>query len=184
MDIFNKQITISLNTPLLIVFILFILSLLVAIVFLVIKLRKETVYKPKYGFLGKSLYPVVTVLLLMLGIVVTGVSMNENKIFELRAQKQIDADIFSYVLNKTEGQTLISFNLTPFIDNKVWGNSGDEFDIYWDLKGPKEYNFVELNKTNLNRSGVQAEVAPGKYKIHITVVFEDSVYIFSKEETF
>ena len=45
-------------------------------------------------------------------------------------------------------------------------------------------NFVELKKSNEERSGIQAEVVPGIYKVSITLVFEDSVYIFSKEEAF
>jgi hypothetical protein len=184
MDFLNNQITISLNTPFLIVIIFFILSLVVAVIFLVVRLRKETIYKPKYGFLGKSLYPIVTVALLVVGLVTTGLSMNEQKIFELKAQKQIEAEIYTNVLDDKGDSVYIDIKTTPFVDSKVWGNVGDEFDIYWDLKGPKEYNFVELKKTNETRSGIQTEIVPGKYKVSITVVFEDSVYIFSKEATF
>ena len=184
MDFLNNQITISLNTPLLIIIVFFILSLLGAIIFLVIKLRKATVYKPKYGFLGKSLYPVVTVALLVVGLTMTGLSMNDQKIFELKAQKKINAEIFTNVLDKKVDTTFIDIKATPFVDSKVWGNTGDDFDIYWDLKGPKEYNFTELKKNNNERSDIQTEVLPGTYKVSLTVVFEDSVYIFSKEVVF
>jgi hypothetical protein len=184
MEFLNNQIVISLNTPLLIIIILFFLSLVTAIVFLIIKLRKATIYKPKYGFLGKSLYPVVTIVLMIVGIGMTGVSMNENKIFELKAQKQIQAEIFSTILESGIDQKLVNLRTTPIVDNKIWGKTGDKFDIYWDLKGPKEYNFVELRKSNDERSSVQSEIIPGDYKILITIVFEDSVYIFSKEVVF
>lgn len=184
MDFLNNQITISLNTPLLIIIIFFILSLLGALVFLIIKLRRATVYKPKYGFLGKSLYPIVTVALLVVGLAMTGLSMNDQKIFELKAQKQISVEIFTNVLEEKIDTTFIDIKATPFVDSKVWGKTGDNFDIYWDLKGPKEYNFTELQKNNNERSSIQTEVLPGTYKISITVVFEDSVYIFSKEVVF
>jgi hypothetical protein len=184
MDFFNNQVVISLNTPLLILIVLFVLSLLFAIIFLIRKLRKATIYKPKFGFLGKSLYPVVTVALLVVGLGITGLSMNENKIFELKAQKQIQADIYSNILEQKADFTLIDIKAIPYVDGRFWGNTGDKFDIYWDLKGPKEYNFTELRKTNDDRSGIQTEVIPGNYKISITVVFEDSVYIFSKDVLF
>jgi hypothetical protein len=184
MDFLNNQITISLNTPLLILIIFFFLSLLVAIIFLIVRLKKETQYKPTYGFLGKSLYPVVTVALLVVGLVMTGLSMNNEKIFELKAHKQIQAEIFTNILDQKPTETFVDIKTTPMVDEKVWGKTGDKFDIYWDLKGPKEYNFVELGVSNEKRSGIQTIILPGTYQISITIVFEDSVYIFSKEATF
>jgi len=184
MDFLNGNVTISLNTSLLIIISLVILSLLVAVVFLVIKLKKETQYKPKYGFLGKTLYPAVTVALLVTGLVMTGISMNDQKIFEIKAQKQIASEIYTNILQKGVGEDLINLKATPSVDDKIWGQFGDKFDIYWDLQGPKEYSFIELKKTNEDRSGLQVYVVPGEYKVSITIVFEDSVYIFSKEEVF
>jgi hypothetical protein len=184
MDILNNQITLSVGTPVLILIGFVLLAIFGVIVYLAVRLRKATHLQPKYGFLGKSLYPVVTVMLLGAGIVMAIVSINSDKIFQLKAQKQVQAEIFTNILIKDPVEYYIDLKAVPTVEGKIWGPEGSTYDIYWTLSGKKDYKFVELSKSNEDRSGVQTYVLPGSYKISLSVIFEDNVYTFSKDVTF
>ena len=184
MDLLNNQITLSVSTPVLILIGLSLAVIIGVIVYLAVRLRKATHLQPKYGFLGKSLYPVVTIMLLGTGIIMGIITINSDKIFRLEAQKQVQAEIFTNILNKETFESYISLKAVPTVDGKIWGSEGSKYDFYWKLSGKEEYNFVELAKSNEERSGLQAYVLPGNYKISLSVIFEDNVYTFSKDVTF
>jgi len=184
MDSLSNQISISLSTPVIIILAIVLLFILALIIYLSVKLRKATQLQPKYGFLGKSLYPLVTVVLLGVGIVMAVVAINNDKIFQLKAQKQLQAEIFTNTLVKNGPEYYIDIKAVPTVEGKIWGKEGEKFDIYWSLRGTKDYNFVELGKSNDERSGIQEYVEPGTYKVTVTVIYQEAVYTFTKDVTF
>lgn len=184
MDILNNQILISLSMPTLIIIGIIFLIFSAVLIYLAVKLRRVTHLQPKYGFLGKSLYPVVTIMLLGIGSTMAIISINNDKIFELRAQKQVQTEIFTYTLTADGPTYLVDLKAVPTVEGKIWGKEGDKFDIYWTLEGIKDYSFVELAKSNEERSGIQDYILPGNYKITVTIIYEEAIYTFSKEATF
>lgn len=188
MDLLNQQISFSFSTASIVLIGVGALLVIGIIIFLAIKLRKtQNALKPKYGFLGKSLYAVMTVVVLGGGLVIGVLSvMNNDKVFEVQAKKNLQADIVVNELLEENGYTYISFKLDPIIEGVIWGKETDRITIYWTFSGEngETYSFLEQDKSSADKSGLQKYIKNGNYKITVNVVYETNTYSFTKDASF
>jgi hypothetical protein len=132
--------------------------------------RLKEAAKPKYGFLGKPLLPVLTAALLFGGFGVTflaqqgpGTSVNEEAKVELKVKTE--------VLEFTDTQAIVAFSVTPSVDGVEWGlKPGDTIDIYWNITGPKNLSEYELGLSINKRGGFTKTLPRGNYKVTVNTV--------------
>lgn len=187
MNLFDQQVTLSVNSVILIIVAIVFVALIATIVVLALRQRKlKKSLQPKYGFLGKSLYATLTVLVLGGGLIFGVLSIRDGQVFNVEAKKQMVIDVISNPLI-TEGENVfISLKAIPTVEGSVWGNTGDQFTIYWNLEGNngETYSFIEEAKSNIDRSGIQKYVVTGDYQITVNIIFEGSTYTFTKQASF
>lgn len=187
MNLFNQQITLSINSVILIIAAIVVLLLIGVIVFLLVKQRKaQKSLQPKYGFLGKSLYATLTVLILGGGLIFGVLSLRESKVFDVEAKKTMSVDIMTNKLLTDGDYTYIDLKMIPTVDGEVWGKSGDQFTVYWTLNGDngETYTYIEQNKNDTERSGLQKYFLKGNYDITVVVIFDNTTYTFTKQASF
>jgi hypothetical protein len=186
MDLFNKQITLNINSTLFLIITGVVVLVVILLVVLIIRNKRHVNTKPKYGFLGKSLYGLLSVALLSASLIFTIGSINNEQIFEIQAKKTLQADIFTNVLLQDSGKIYVDFKAIPTVDGKVWGTNGARFDIYWTFTGSngQTYSYIETARSGSNRSGLQKYFEPGSYRINVAIVFENETYTFTKDTSF
>ncbi len=187
MNLFDQQVTLSVNSVVLIITAVVILGLIATVIFLIIRQNKlKKSLQPKYGFLGRSLYATLTVLVLGGGLIFGLLSIRDGQVFNIEAKKHMTADLLTNSLLKEGEYTYVSFKAVPTVDGLVWGKTGDQFTIYWTFEGDngESYSFIEEARSNNERSGLQKYLVAGSYKVTVNIIFEGSTYTFSKTATF
>ena len=158
-----------------------ILAILLMVISLIKKVRSlET---PKYGFLGKPLYTLVS--LALMGLTVYFVSYNfiQPNNFDIKAEKNVSVQFVINKVKETSLETTVDFKLLPTIDNVLWGPTGTKLDIYWNVTGPMKFDEFELGKNASNPSGFQKVLKKGKYQLKVRVVFDNEIFTFTEEKT-
>jgi hypothetical protein len=188
MNLFDQQVTLSVNSVVLIAAIVAVLLLIAIIIFLIVRNHKQQVaIRPKYGFLGKSLYAMLTVAVLAGGLVIGILSVtNENNVFQVQAKKTMSADIVLNSLLQQNGNTYVDFKVVPMVGGKTWGQQGDNFTIYWTFTGAsgETYSYMETNKNSNSPSDLQEYFTSDSYHITVNIVFQDNTYTFTKDSIF
>lgn len=187
MNLFDQQVTLSVNSVVLIIVAVILLALVATVIFLIVKQRKlKKELKPSYGFLGRSLYAALTVLVLGGGVVFGVLSLKDGQVFDVEAKKQMVADVITNPLLQENGYTYVSIKVIPTVEGKVWGDTGDMFTIYWTFEGDngEVYSFIEEEISDANRSGLQRYLEDGNYKVTVNIIFEGSTYTFTKQANF
>ncbi len=165
-------------TPVVLVFALMVVS--VVLVFYVIHLRNRlnNFENPKYGFLGKNLYPLIGFITLGTVIIFASFGAFTPETPDSKADLQVDGKISAQVVSQTYALVNVDLNFVPYVSGNAWGSSGDEFDIYWELVGKKTYTKHELQKSQTNPSGVSISLPKDNYNVKITVVYKEKTYKF------
>jgi len=178
----NKNYSFTLNGITLTIIIgLFVLGLALIIVY-ISRLEKKAKYyeKPKYGFLGKPIYPVVVVALLLGSIAVINLSLPQNKVVNIRAEKVVEANITGTIIGVSKEKQIIEFKLEPYVDNSVWGSDTDTFDILWNVRGKESFDMFEFEKSRVNISSFSKLLPKGEYEVKATVIYDGKSYNFQE----
>jgi hypothetical protein len=188
MELLNQNIEISLNSVVFIFLLLLFILLSIFFVIRIIKNRRSVTERTtsNSGFLGRSLYSLILLAFLSLGIVFGVMAINSKDIFNIEATRDINADIYTNVLLIDGNNIYVDFKLVPSIGNNIWGEDGDEFDIYWSFvrKDGLNYSFIENDRSKEQKSSIQKYFPSGIYDITVTVVFEADSFTFTKEVRF
>ena len=187
MGILEEDISININ----ILFFLSLISffLLLSIIF-IFKLRSSSftkmINKTNSGFLGKSLYSLISVAVIGIGIVFGILAINSQDIIQIEAKRTVTGEIYTNNLLTDGDYSYIDFKLTPSVEGKVWGDAGSTFDIYWSFikDDGDSFSYIENSKTVDDRSGMQEYFPEGSYEITVTVVYEGRSYTFTKQAIF
>lgn len=186
MDILQRDINININ----IIFFLFVLFFfLILSIIVIFKLRSNNKMSNKTftGFSLKSLYSLLTVVALAIGLVFGILAINSQDILQIEAIRTVTAEIYTNNLLVDGNEAYIDFKITPSVEGQVWGEPGDTFDIYWAFKsedGEEDYSFIEKNKSVQDRSGMQKYFQRGSYEVNVTVLYESRSYTFTKLAVF
>ncbi len=188
MNLLNQEISLSFNSVVFFTIVTVIVVLLVLSTVMFLRMRKtQSINKPKYGFLGKSLYGVMLVVLLSGSLVIAVVSTTSDAgIFQINANKTLAADIIIAPLMKENGSTYVDFKVVPSVQGDIWADNGDLFTVYWSFTGQagQNYTYLEQNVSSKNLSGLQKYFKDDNYKVTVVIVYEDNSYTFNKEVTF
>lgn len=187
MDFFTQQITLNINSTLFFVIAGIIILVVVLLIVLIFHNRRSSASpRKKFGFLGKSIYGLLSFCMVFAGLIFAVASLNNDKVFEIQAKKTLQADIITNKLLVDNGKVYVDFKAIPTVDGKVWGSDGSKFNIYWTFLSEQgqSYTYFESGKSNENRSGLQKYFDTGIYKINISIVFENNTYSFTKDTSF
>lgn len=141
------------------------------------KLRQ--VQAPKFGFLGKPIYPLVAVLMLAGSLFFFNYAAPDQEVINIKASRDVSVEIVTQVTNKVGTLSNVNFQAIPTVDNQIWGETGETFDFIWNITGETEYSKVELNKNATDVSGFTTLLEPGDYQVDLTLVFEGKSYEFT-----
>lgn len=130
--------------------------------------------KPKYGFLGKPLLTFMAVALTVGGLTLSqyardySVSDNSKLSIEIKYQSRPSTEVGKYI---------VSLNAIPSLNNKPWGGkTNNYFDVYWSILHAENdevaFSDYERGIYEGSQGGIEAELAPGMYKVGVGVIFE------------
>lgn len=164
--------------PLAVVFVLMIA--LVVLVLYVIHLRSklDNFENPRYGFLGKNLYPLIGLITLGSVVIFAGFGVLSPETQDTQADIKIDGKISAQVTSQTLALVNVQFSFVPHVSGKAWGETGDNFDIYWEMIGKEKYTKVEAQKSLTNPSGFDMSLPRDTYQVKITVIYKGKAYKF------
>lgn len=176
----NADITLSnlgLNNTTLIAIAVVNLVLVLGLVFYVFKQNHriaelEIAAKPKYGFLGKPLFSMFAMLLLVGGFGVTYFASQSFPDSSVSDGTKVDLELVIEPGALTTAGREVSFHVIPSIDGIRWGGAKVyKFDAYWTITGVKVYSEPDLDLT-IDKTGGFKKVLPlGIYKVKVDVVY-------------
>lgn len=144
--------------------------------------KLEDRLKPKYGFLGKPLYSIFGVMVLVGGFAVTYYASGNIAPVQTLADKNLEVRMQFQIGQKTEGTTPVHFSLTPIVDSSEWGTIEDEyvFDAFWTITSfvPAQDDSFKITQPEISLTrqlpgGFTKKLASGTYKIKVVLVFDD-----------
>ena len=165
---------------------LVIISVIVTLVLYIfhLKSRLNNFENPRYGFLGKNIYPLIgfitlgsIILFAMYGSVAPTPS-------DTQADVTIDGEISANVNSQTMALVNVNLGFVPYVSGKPWGTSGDTFDSYWDIQGKESFTKYELSRSASNPSNFDLSIPKDSYKIEITLVYREKSYTFEDRITY
>ncbi|MFQ5492817.1 MAG: hypothetical protein ACE5DX_01510 [Candidatus Dojkabacteria bacterium] len=180
-DFFSTEFSFSLTGFALIGVGVFTLISFVAIVYYVNHLihRIRTLEKPKYGFLGKSLYSVIALAVMVGGLGLFSYSFTIQQDFEIQATKTVTAQITADITKRGDTESIVEFEALPFVNNSQYGGNG-QFDIFWNILGPESFDYFEFERAISSPSGFSQILDNGAYEIKVLIVFEGKSYNFTE----
>lgn len=176
-EFLNQQFTFSINGLALAGILIFALISFISILSYINHLlrRIRSLETPKYGFLGKPLYTLVLMLVMVGGLGFFGYSFTQQQDFQISAKKVITSQIGAEVVSEQASTVTVHFSATPYINGTAWGgNDTDSFDIYWNIRGPQAIDRFEVARTRVNPGGFNTTLPKGEYTINLLIVYEGS----------
>jgi len=176
----NLEFTNSLIIIISIIIAIFIIGLIIYIIHL--KKRIHTLKTPKYGFLGKSLYPIMVVGLLV-GTLYFITTQEPKDIVTINANKNVTFDIKTDYIQIAEKDVTVNLSLNIVLYGEDWRleKNTDSVDIYWNIIGPTNVSRVEIGKNKDNKSGFDIKLAKGDYIINTTIIYGKEEYKYSEK---
>jgi hypothetical protein len=184
MDFFSREFSFTINGLALVGVGVFSVISLFTIAYYISHLlsRIRELERPKYGFLGKPVYTLAAILIMISGLGFFGYSFTQQQNFEIQAQKVVNAQIVTTVVTKGKDTSIVAFKATPFVDGSAYGNiDAYTFDIYWNIIGAQNTDKFEFGKNIAQQSGFNLTLKNGKYDIKTLIVFQGKSYSFSQK---
>lgn len=134
---------------------------------------------PKYGFLGKTIYPVIGMVLLSSVLFIAGYGIISPETPDIQAEFTVDGKINATVTSRTLALVNSELKFTPYVNGQPWGSINDTFDIYWKISGPVDIEEFELGTSKFNQSEIMISVPKGIYSVDITVIYQGESFEFN-----
>lgn len=163
-----------------------VVTIIVTLVLYIIHLKSKlnNFENPRYGFLGKNIYPLIGFITLgsiLLFAMYGSVAPTPS---DTQADVTIDGEISATVKSQTMALVNVNFEFVPYVSGKPWGTSGDTFDIYWNIKGKENFTKYELARSASNPSNFDLSIPKDSYKVEITLVYKEKSYNFEDRITY
>lgn len=133
----------------------------------------EDELKPRYGFLGKPIYSLMVVALMLGGFGVTFLvkqNVTDNSVSE---EKMLEIKVTADVISTQDNAVKVKFKAIPWVDGVEWG--GDQttnvFSFYWSITGPQDVSEFESKISRTNPSGFELTLLPGAYDVRVDAVY-------------
>jgi hypothetical protein len=139
---------------------------------------------PKYGFLGKNIYPLIGFITLGSIILFAFYGSVAPTPSDTQADVTVDGQINATLKSQTVALVNVNFSFTPYVSGKPWGATGDNFDIYWDIEGKEKYTKYELSRSSVNPSNFTMSLPKDTYDVKITLVYNEKTYSFQDRITY
>ncbi len=135
----------------------------------ILKLKEEV--RPKYGFLGKPILPVLIAAFLVGSFSLTYYVQQNNQNISVGNEAKVELVVKTEVLEVTPDSATVKFSLTPLVDNLEWGfKPGDSIEVYWNINGPKVVSEFEVG-LNINKKGGFIKTLPrGDYQVTVNTL--------------
>lgn len=165
---------------------LVIVAVIVTLVLYIVHLKSKlnNFENPRYGFLGKNIYPLIGFITLGSIILFALYGSIASTPTDTQADITIDGEINATLKSQTLALVNVNFRFTPYVSGKPWGTSGDSFDIYWDIEGKETFTKYELLRSATNPSNFTLTLPKDTYNIKITLVYDDKTYEFEDSITY
>lgn len=147
----------------------------VTIYIITLKKKLNGYEEPRYGFLGKSIYPVISLLVLAGAITFTTLGPVDSTSTDIQASKEVSGTISTTLLDQSFETATVLFEFTPTINDIEWGTEAESFDVYWKITGGESFEQYEFLKSRSNPSSFQRELKKGNYNVQVTLVYRDEV---------
>jgi len=134
--------------------------------------------QPKYGFLGKPLYSVLALAVLVGGVGLTWYNLSHGtEQVTVQADESVKVDV-TYEVKETETGKQLLLNVIPTYKGIAWGGqSAYKFDAFWTIKSTsKTWTEVEPELDINDVGGISIPVSSGSYTVDVDVVFEERVW--------
>lgn len=159
------------------------ISLTIVVVVLVLyvihlKNKLNNFENPRYGFLGKSIYPMIGFIGMGMVLVFATFGVVSPDVENTQAEFQIDGKISAQVQSQSLTKVDVRLSFEPHVNGKSWGEINDTFDIYWHITGPVSIDKTEILSSKFQPSGFNTELKKGNYTIEITVVYQGETFKF------
>lgn len=139
--------------------------------------------KPNYGFLGKPIYPIAATFLVTALVLFSSVKFDTQKTIDVKADTQFDVEVSQSVLSTAGDTATVALSAMPIVEGKEWGDEGDVFDIYWNIRGAENIDRYEFIVTKSNPSGLELTLPKGSYNINFTIVYRGRSFVVTKPLT-
>jgi len=183
MDFISREFTFTVNGLALVGIAVFAVISLFTIFYYISHLlsRIRRLETPKYGFLGKPLFTLVGMLVMVAGLGFFSYSFTQQQNFQIQAEKVVTAQLAAKVIESGDTTSLVEISTVPHVDGLPWGgNVSNKFDIYWNLTGAEIKEKFEFSKTLEQPSGYTTFLKRGEYTVKALIVFEGKSYSFSR----
>jgi hypothetical protein len=157
-----------------------ILSLITVVVILF--RQNQYLKRPKFGFLGKPLYMIVLVVVTVSSIYF--VNTRTTNPTDITANIEVAIDFNSQVISSNINTVSVKLSSLPKINNVAWGKLEEPITLYWNIKGPKNYTFIEYELTPTNRGGIIKDIEKGEYQIDLLMIYKGKSYNTTKKISF
>lgn len=174
-----QQLTTSANLPWVLIITFVGMAMMTMVVLLIHQQRTinhlEAKLRPKYGFLGKPLYSIFGVMVLIGGFAVSYYAGSNIAPVQTLADKNVQVIINTRLGSRENGLTSVTFGMIPVVDNGQWGTVEDEyvFDVFWTITGPQTISQPEISLTRLSPGGFVKRLPSGTYSVKVVLVFDD-----------
>ncbi len=185
---------VSISTNLLVVVVgLFLLAILMLLVYILRFRRNQAVSTD-----GKAAEPFrrpligVLIIFFIIATFISTVYLSQNvedePVEEVSVSNtyRMELEISTQATVLSSDEARVQFNAIPKVNDIPWGNgnvvSGEpwEFDIFWTVKGEKDFAQIELDLDAQNKGGFIRTIPRGNYQIKVEMVFQGVTYLESK----
>lgn len=96
---------------------------------------------------------------------------------------KIELDVSTQATIVSSEEARVDFKVIPMVDEVPWGtgttidSSLQKFDVFWTVKGPKNFSQIELGLNAQQKGGFVRTIPRGDYEIKVEMVLEGVTYI-------
>lgn len=136
--------------------------------------RLEEAAKPKYGFLGKPIFSLVALFLMIGSFGVTYLVSRNVPDYSVGDEYKVELEIKATEIERDDGLVTAKFQVIPTVDGLEWGGSErNKFDAFWSVKGVEEsFSEYESGLTINNPGGFEHTLPEGSYEVRVDVLYK------------
>jgi hypothetical protein len=147
---------------------LLIISLIVLVIWQFQKVRKlEYQLKPKYGFLGKAIVPVLVFGIFFSTVLLINYSTQNPTNQTASADTDLTVDIRLTIDSTGTDLKDVEFSLTPKLGAEEWAD--ESFDIFWTVTGEENFSFIQSGVNEQTYESFIRSLPAGEYQVQVIV---------------
>jgi hypothetical protein len=110
----------------------------------------------------------------------SSVKFDTQKTIDVKADSQFEVNLSQTDLGAVGDLSSVRLAAVPVVEGKEWGDDGDTFDIYWNIRGVEELDRYEFIVSKTNPSSIELNLPAGSYEVNFTVVYRGRSFVVSK----